>query len=432
MKKIKKDIYTTVEGTDLTAKEKFFSMIILNNLYHTQLHMLREDPKTHGYVHRHRDYFRGVVGDKADGLLSKLSEVGLIKINDTYSQDRFTKAYKPMFLCSGAYTTVNEIKYLTSKELSNWRGRELKMKEKYKKANWHLKNLHSTLELDIKMLKTLYKFSLGIDLKAKNHKDILIELMNLDVVFTDKKKEALHFKSIELLDLTNTDIKIGEKSKRHYHALSNAPKALRMCLKSKDPKRPYLLELDIKNSQPTILLGLCNLDKLEVEDFVSGAIQRGEFYELVGESWGYSREQVTTNHEIRAEVKEKVFKYLFFATSFSNDVFKAFEIKLPKFAKAIKTLANKDKDKTLACQLQQKESEIMLPITKAFRGIGIHDSVIIACVKDSEEGFQIEDKIKAEFKKLGVRVRVDSRAVQPLSQTELIETVTQIKFKDIF
>lgn len=426
-----------MQGSDLSNKEKFFSMVILNNLYNTKLIMEKSDSNTHGYVHKHKDYFRDVVGGNNSEyvkLLSKLSDMGLLKINDTYSQDRFTKSYKPMILCSGAYVMVNEIVYLTSKELSNWRKREIGMSEKYNKAKWHLKNLQSTIEIDIPMLKVLYRYGLGIELNSNNHKDLLNEVMGLDIAFSDKKNEVLHYKAIELLDLTNTDIKIGAKSKRHYHALSNAPKNLRMCLKSKDPKRPYLLELDIKNSQPTILLGLCNLDKLEVEDFVSGAIQRGEFYELVGESWGYSREQVTTNHEIRAEVKEKVFKYLFFATSFNNEVFKAFEIKLPKFAKAIKTLANKDKDKTLASQLQQKESEIMLPITKAFKGIGIHDSIMIACVKDSKEGFDIEDRIRAEFKKLGVRVKVDSRAVQPIGFDRFFDSVIggQQTFEDLF
>lgn len=422
-KRVKKDLKNIIENTELAPKEKFFSMIILNHLYGAHTAGLNSGDCEHGYVNKHREYFRNIVGDNSyTELLDKLHKLGVLEINDKYSINRFTKSYKPMFSCTGAFTTINAKHYLTSKELSNWRGRVEKMKEKYSVAEWHLKNLKSTVEIDLCLLKLLYNYEFGIELKANNHDEMLFELESLEIEFESKKEEMLHSKTVEVMDLINTDIKIGEKSKRHYHALSNAPKLLRACLKSKNPKKPYLMEIDIKNSQPTILLGLCKVNKLDVEEEISAFIQLGKFYEVIGSNvWGFSKDDITTDSKTRNDVKRLCFKYIMFATSFGTDPFNKLKKVYPKFAKAIETLAKKDKDITLAALLQQKESEIMLPITKKFSGIGIHDSIMVATVKDTEELFKIKNAICKAFNKMKVEVEMDINLIDPENKKSLLE-----------
>lgn len=265
---------------------------------------------------------------------------------------------------------------------------------------WHRNNIIKYLELDLNKVRKLYN-DLEISIKFETKKELEEELEKIDVKKYSKRKEILIRKTLEILDVENSYIIQGKNSNRHFHVLSNAPKSLRMCLKSKIADRPLVCEIDVSNSQPTILMILIKAKKMQVEQELFELTEQGKFYESLGKLWGFKEEDITDNSEVRHKVKRIIYGTVMFAEDRDNWHFKKVKKFYPKFAESIEKL---DKDRTLARDLQRLEVDIMIPTVKKHKAVGIHDSVILMCASGDLEVEIVKSEIIEKFKKRGVKV----------------------------
>lgn len=404
--RISKGVRETIENiTELDNRDKYYAMLFLESLNRRNIFELKRDENFHGYINKSTDYFREFRGGRDEkAFIEILAKNNLIEINNTYSREKFAKSYKSKIESCGGWVTVKAENYMTKYELRHHQTRVKKRYEKYKCIMWHRNNIAKYLELDLFKVKTLY-IKKGIIIEFENKKELEKELEKLDLKKYSKSDQVLIIKTLDILDIENTYITQGKNSKRHFHALSNAPKCLRMCLKSKLVDKPLLVEVDIKNSQPLILLALINANKISVEQELLEFTEQGKFYETLGAIWGFDKEEVTNNKEIRDKVKKLVYGTVLFAECRKNKFFYTLKKVYPLLASAIEKL---DKERTLARDLQRLEVDIMIPTVKKYKAVGIHDSIILTCASGSLEVEIVKTEITEKFKKLGVNVALET------------------------
>lgn len=412
---------------ELDSGVKYLSMIFLNRIlfsynYLSKQKQIEDDEEI--FVRKSIKSLEWLFGyDKITYKCIKvLEKYNLIKRGESYLKNEYSKGFQPLFSISGKFTTVRAKDYLSSHQITNLRKRI--EKQRNKELEWHLENLKRDIEIDLFLLTIFIHKFFGYEIKSYTSKkdyidkvmdieikeeDIVRELEQEGIKVTKKRiKKAIDKKCfykqkiLELLELERTEIVKGEKGGRHYHALSNTPTALKSCMVSRNKKKPFLLQVDIKNSQPFFLLCLIEKAKLEIEESMKIAILNGKFYERVGELWGFNSWDITDNKRVRKIVKEMVFRYLFFCKTqkdrLENDKFKKIKEKYPLFASAVEQVADVE-GRTLASLLQEIETKEVLPVVKKFKAVGIHDAVVLIAVDKQEQVERVKEELLGRFRK---------------------------------
>lgn len=351
--------------------------------------------------------------------------VEILVYSDLVYRDKFfiptekSKGYKPKIKATAGYRKIYFDDYMNFSRRSRYIKRIQSIEKKYDSINWHRDNLCKNLKMDYQLLQTYLLKRWSINIPAEREKALeYLEALEVSEEkfpdFNDSELDSLRFeirKIFELSDLYATTIVKGLKGGRHYHALSNATRGLKACMVSTSKTKKYLWQIDVKNSQPFFLLCLILKHKLEIEEPVKQAILGGMFYELIGEIWGYSRFDIMEDGEERKEVKQKVFRDLFFCQSQiireNSNGFKAIKKEYPLFADSIGKLSNMEKDKTLASKLQKIETDEIIPLVKKHTGIGIHDAILIIAIENTREIETIKRELSNHFyKKFGITPQV--------------------------
>ena len=415
------NIKNTVDQLELENYNKYYAMYILNSLSFARLYLETN------YIHKSQKWFRKIAGNNGKNqikIMNQLIQKKIIEVDQSYRTNIYSKSYKSNISPCDSWVKVPIKNYLNERQIKDFKARM--SVDVIKVHQWHSRNIKKIIEFDWLKLSILIHEEFKVNL-APNRGSILkgtIELSIKDVVEKDsillsdikrkrerekekkrrkKKKDQLtlmKYKIIDLITLNNNITKLGTKGGRHYTLLSNAPKKLRNCLVSRNTNKQFLIELDIKNSQPIFLLGMISKLGVKVEKNISEAIRTGTFYELIGQTWGYSSEDIRNNDEIRGIVKKKTYANILFANRKvrSKKTFKRFEKKFPLFAKGIGILT-KNGTVSLASVLQNAEAELMLPLTKRIEGVGIHDSIIFIANDSVTEAKFIEKLVLDEFEK---------------------------------
>lgn len=432
-----------------------------------------------------------------DGVTSKYIEYlvskDLLMKDESYKVGKYAKGLSITGMIDLNTKSLNLEEYLSKTQLSNRNKRKGK-KMIDEKIEWHKEYLMKMLKLDVNKVLLLAYTDYGlVSTKENIYKDLvelelpplrMYELTKEDLVELEKKSKlnvednkhkatnykaelmrlklksvwhklskedklynkdiaSKHFNRIKLLELFRMEdsvVKLGGKSGRHYHVLSNASKEVRGCMIPKSTKKNYVISLDVKNSQPFLLLCKILNEDLEIEDIVKSHIIMGNFYELVADLLqkvdvlnakyktyknedkkyqpkyvGLDRKNVNNNGLERKEVKRIVYKDLFFCKTHSDrlnsDLYKIIELEYPLFANAINTLSNGNY--SLASILQQLESSIIIPLTKKMKSVSIHDSLmLVAVAKDSNE----IEKYKMEIEKAFLK----ATGLNPMVSSEII------------
>lgn len=393
---------------ELNEKDKYYAMVFITSLISISNREYKKDEYWHGYITRARQYFRNLRGgiDEAT-FLDILENNKIIKINHCYSIDNFSKSFKVLVTHGGSYTTVKAEDYLNEKQLTNHIKRIRKREEKDLALEQHKQNIIDIIDFNLNAVKELYKRR-GIQLLSNDKKDLEKELESLNIDNYNRKMQVLIYQTLELIDIEQCRITKGKNSNRHYHALSNMCRELRECLKSKLESKKHLAEIDVKNSQPLLLLALIKARNIKIEEAVLKLTQQGYYYEMLAVIFNMDSDRVRNDKEYRSEFKSIVFRDILFSKNRNNGNFKALKKSAPLYAQAIIDL---DKDNLLNRDLQRLEAQIMLPLTVKNRGVGIHDSVMLACAEDLAEIYILREQIIKEFKKFDLDVILEIKKI---------------------
>ncbi|MGL6023631.1 MAG: hypothetical protein ACRCZ9_07340 [Fusobacteriaceae bacterium] len=435
------EIYKSIKNIEgLNDTEIYYSCLIMRNLTYNFLMMNKNNIDANlEVVRKSRESFDNLTGDwrTTKRIIEVLTKSGLIEIDKRYSVGNYSKGYKPMLILANKLITLKAEDYLSRQQIMNLKGRLKKMEDS--KIQWLKDNLLKDIELAPIKLKNLFLREFGVDINFTDPKESLINSELRREYFKSLTEEELErkvrsfafyrLKALELLDIENTTVIKGAKGGRFYYVLSNAPNPLRKCMISRHDNKPYLLQLDIKNSQPFFLLVLIKKFKMKIELSVEMAILNGGFYELLAENWGYSPVAVEEDYLIRKEVKEKVFRDIFFCTSNvirnSSKDYKKIKEKYPLFAEALEKLSNqKDKEgkkRTLVSLLQELETKELTPIVKKNKAISLHDAVIFVAVSESSEAERIKKEITDRFyDKYGMNPAISSVVISERETNPLL------------
>ena len=421
--RIDREIKNIIDRLDLNQGYKYYCMVFMNKVVYTFLEQGKQIQFDVFFVSKSIENVKNsIFGDKkiVYTCIRALEQAKLIERGTSYMIGEYSKGFKPLILPNNGMITVQASNYLSPKQLGRFKNRILKLC--IKGVEWHFNNILKNIELDAEKVKKLILSQFGKNLKVKDQakliekvcdieiKQDLIKqcLKNQGIKRIDKKvleheyqsRIFLRLKILELLDIKNTTVVVGEKGGRHFHVLSNAPRLLRACVVSKDPKKPYLMQIDIKNSQPFFLLCLFEKNKLAIEKELKISTIKGKFYEDIGACWGYDRYDITNDHNTRQEIKRKVYSNLLFASDHirkTSIYFKKVKARYPLFAKAIFDLTQDGA--TLASLLQHLEADEVLPVVKKFGAIGLHDAIIIPAANETDTVEKIKKELLSRFEK---------------------------------
>lgn len=399
--------------SELKENEKYLGMILLNKISYSYL-LKNKDKENKDFVSKSLDNItKHLTGDKGvtNKLVKALVNNGLVERGTSYQVGSYSKGFKPLFNIGDRLCTVKASDYLTNRQLSKLEDRIIKARNS--EIEWHRMNIIKNVELD--RVRTICKcidffniptlFDKSILIDSWSWEELVISLMSLDLKGQDKKI-MYRRKILELIDLEKTEIKKGSKGGRHYHCLSNAPREIKKLVVSKDPEKPFLWQIDIKNSQPFFLLALLLKGKYKIEESLKADVIGGTFYETIGLLLGYKDWEVTNNQEIRNEVKKIVFRDIFFCESnivrLSSPKYQMIKKRFPLYCSAIEDITEKNKNRTLASLLQEIESKEVLPVVKKHKGFGIHDSILVIATSNVEEiqeiAMELERKLFKKYK----------------------------------
>lgn len=404
-----------LELDNLNNNEKYLAMILLNKISYSYLFQNkdREEQEKEFVSKSIKSITKNIIGKEETTykIINTLTMSGLVERGTSYQVGEHSKGFKPNFSIGNRLCTLKAEDYLTVEQLRRLNGRIEKSRDW--EIEWHRENILKNVELDrirvISLCVDIFSFNAlfpkWVLVEHWSLEDLKIALMGLDLK-EDDRKIMLRSKILELIDLEKTTIKKGIKGGRHYHCLSNAPSELRKCMVSKDPKKPYLWQIDIKNSQPFFLLALLLKKGYEVEESVKADIIGGTFYETIGKLFGYRSGEVLNDKDIRKEVKTIVFRDIFFCTSntirLASSKYQSIKKRFPKFCNAIEDITEKNKERTLASLLQEIESKEVLPVVKKHKGFGIHDSILVVATSNVEEiqeiSLELEMKLLKKYK----------------------------------
>jgi len=178
--------------------------------------------------------------------------------------------------------------------------------------------------------------------------------------------------------------------------LTSLPSFLRPFLISEE----QLVNIDIKNSQPyflyTILKSNKTIDEVELNDFKEKVID-GTLYDELAKNFT----KITGYHRTREQMKKMVFKILFSKVTSYESLKNFFRRNFPTIMNFIDE-TNREKNNTLAIQLQSKESftilDVIMPLLEkeGIRPFTIHDSFVC---KESQV-FKIKEILESTLKNM--------------------------------
>lgn len=400
---------------NLSDNEKYLAMILLNKISYSYLFQNKDkEEQEKEFVSKSiKSITKNIIGKEETTykIINALTMSGLIERGNSYQVGEYSKGFKPNFSIGHRLCTLKAEDYLTKEQLRRLQERVQKAKDW--EIEWHRENILKNVELDrIKTILTCIDFfnipilfDKSVIIDVWGWSELKMALMNLDLLGQDRNI-MYRSKILELIEMEKTDIKKGLKGGRHYHCLSNAPSEIKKLMVSKDPNKPFLWQIDIKNSQPFFLLALLLKAGYEIEESLKADVIGGTFYETIGALLGYSSWQVTGDKETRKVVKEIVFRDIFFCTSnvvrLSSPKYQMIKKRFPLFCSAIENITTKNKDRTLASLLQEIESKEVLPVVKKHKGFGIHDSILVVATSNVEEiqeiALELEMKLLKKYK----------------------------------
>lgn len=182
-------------------------------------------------------------------------------------------------------------------------------------------------------------------------------------------------------------IKKGNKVNRIYHSFSNVSKVARKHLSIK------MYDIDIKNCQPLLLIALLKEMKLEYDDNYQYDCEAGNFYE-----------NFITNELTRDDVKEELYRTVFFNFNENRKINKKFNEIYPKTWNSLKDI--KDMNKSLACELQNIESKLfnnLIP-KKSKHYFTLFDAIYFDNLNDVTE---LNNKIRNYFNEKEIKVQTE-------------------------
>ena len=400
----------------LDKSELFFGSIIITKIDYCYSWIMRENTNytDDDLVHLKLTDIYDLVGynNKASNLLDKLESLKLFFRSASYKVGFYNKGFKPLKEPTGEFITLNTADYLNKSQLTRLKKRLAKNRTETEKLM--LKYIKRSIDVDVKSLRNYYQVNYNIEMPAtKKGIEEFLKRANLTRDFGHLPKEVIkylpfdRFKTLDALKIKESNISIGEKGGRYYHLMTNMSHELKRCIISKIKNKPYLMQLDIKNSQPFFLLCLIISQKLEIETSLYSAVLNGYFYETIGESWGYIPEQVTNDRAVRKAVKETVYRDIFFCQSNNIRIhskgFRQIEKKYPLFCKAIINITSRN-DNTLASILQRLETLEVVPFALEYKTFNLHDAIIIPTENENDIILdEIISKMQQHFlKKYGI------------------------------
>lgn len=355
-------------------------------------------------------------------IINPINNSGQIEIS--YQINKFAQRYVCRYQFSGKLISIHTEDFVKGKYHEKFLNRYTKTNSETK---WHQDNIKNNFKIDFDNLLLITQRLISKKIKAKSVEELKRDLLNITFKTSNPnylKCKNLRYSILNLLDLDYNKITVGKNSQRHYSILTKMNSILRFALQSNISEKPCLSYLDIKNSQPFILLCLIKKEGLIIQGKMQNSILAGKFYQCIGECWQYNKTDVESNSKIRKEVKEKVFRYLLFKKTINlNSRIANIKKQFPIFVQNLIKISSKYD--SLAKQLQKLEAEIMLPIIQEVNGIGLHDGVIFNTVNNSPEEFQIvENKIKKKFEtNYGIKPSFSRTKISNTSKKQLVEYI---------
>lgn len=182
-------------------------------------------------------------------------------------------------------------------------------------------------------------------------------------------------------------IKKGNKVDRIYHSFSNVSKVARKHLSIK------MYDIDIKNCQPLLLIALLKEMKLEYDNNYQYDCEAGNFYE-----------NFITDKLTRDDVKEELYRTVFFNFNENRKINKKFRELYPNTWNSLKDI--KDMNKSLACELQNIESKLfnnLIP-KKSKHYFTLFDAIYFDNLNDVTE---LNNKIRNYFNEKEIKVQTE-------------------------
>jgi hypothetical protein len=305
-------------------------------------------------------------------LLNLLEENDLIEINHKYSKTNFSKGYKIKTIESTNYAEVEidfDIIFNNFKTKKYWLRKYPSLKKQIKEAY--------EVKVDLGDYITWLKSNLNTNLKPIIKNGILQKRVLTEERIYNYINTAL------VVNYGNLWFKVSGEG-RFYNTLTNLSYTSIDFLKL---KRRNIVEIDVKNCQPSILSLLIENDKYKKD------VEAGVFYNRMADELGKTRN----------EFKVLSYKYIFFSKRQlkSGPIFEALEKLYPDFIEEMNKLR---KIKNVSNELQKIESSIFVDIISHldYKMMLRHDAVFVY-----EEDFEYVKRIVvSEFKKKGVNVKI--------------------------
>lgn len=237
-----------------------------------------------------------------------------------------------------------------------------------------MKNIDINCKVDIKMVNTIINEELDY-----------VKVFTEEIKYYNNTKEQSEFALIlrlsRALSLNKERwMKPGKLVSRIYHSFSGLSRVTRKCFKT------LFYCLDLKNSQPILLIHYLKSVGIEIDISYKEIVESGLFYE---QFYFLKSEKIDLNdkekEKVRKDVKENLYKEIFFAFNIKGKYNKHFKQLYPKVWEALNTI-HSDKNKSLASILQNIEAEIFnnLQVKKSTKYFTLFDAIYFNNIKDKE------------------------------------------------
>ncbi|OYU93565.1 MAG: hypothetical protein CFE21_19980 [Bacteroidetes bacterium B1(2017)] len=257
------------------------------------------------------------------------------------------------------------------------------------------------------------KKNMEIDVSADNiPKKFINTIKNIDIDYELAFKAELDYhqkfkttisslkcRLAAIFNLTNKNRYISKSEKVHriFHSLSNLSKVSRQFIYVKGSS---FHNIDVKNSQPLILVYYLVKNKMSIDDNYIKNCEDCIFYE---QFYDLSKQKI--KGKIRDDVKKKIYSSIFFGFNTKSKVNQRFKTLYPLTYSSLEQIV-KSKNMTLSGELQRIEADIfntIIPVESKWY-FTLFDALYFT---DIEDRVDIETKIFNKFNKLGIRVTTE-------------------------
>jgi hypothetical protein len=342
------------------------------------------------YVNIHSKTMKLVLGDKYyKKILDCLEALNIIDINAVHSASRFSKSYKlTSYSLNLGFANQPILSTRFSVTLDRFYKKEF---DKIYSNPLFRKLLDNTAKLFIVNEKLHYYYRVSPRPKKNETTEEYIQ-RGLDAYKRDRMdRYDDYFES--LLELNNTtnplDVfkssisykpKIGKQG-RVYHLVASIPRYVRECLRTKEGRLIY--EIDMASAQPSILIlewiswlkknGISNDERIEA-NVCATIVFQGEFYSYVVEN-----SKFLSKLEYK-EMKQAILTSLN-AKHYPSDLNKELDVLFPNFMRWLKRKKQKEGHQSISFLGQSSEAKIFVDTYKKIPNelfcLLIHDSILV-------------------------------------------------------